>query len=625
MPKNVRARPYTSHLKMLEEKKGCLSGRNQAEFSSWVDPEKVKFAVEELRKVEFVVTIFRKEEPKKVKEFYFPCQLIEKRSPKKVNIKADTYADFNCDESIIIEGLVGHGKSILLRHLHNYELNSAATIPLFIELKDVNVEQPISEFFSEYIEKNLGFRCSEKLFESLLKIGLFSFFFDGFDEVEYDIRQNVVEFIQYVASRSSNKKIFVTTRPGNEIQRSSSFIIFSIKPLDNDEQIGFVKKLMATEKSIVQKENLQRNIDSLPKKLRELLKTPLMLTLFSMVYRNKVKIPEDHSDFYKKLFDTLVSEHDGLKLGFTRPTKTLFSADKIKTALELLSYYSIKSSELSGSKDDFIRVIKNVLLDMGEKVTQASNLLDDITRNTCLLQIDDHDYRFLHEMIPHYFAASCIKEQTDDLDAISFYGSSRRKWRQWLNVLQFLADIDTRRFVRNLYLPEVELFFEPSLLPRKLSFTSEGADMFSRNFYFIIFIGSSKEMTAEDKYKDVLMFNVSTNFLVDKHFWNPGHSNGTTEKVNLDSFIDRVYRKVSGCRQDDNFTQLSKIGVASDIEEHKVRVINLFEVLNELKLNQWFKDELNKLPLDNMKAKYMKYYELNRRKEEESKKGKFEV
>lgn len=61
-----------------------------------------------------------------------------------------------------------------------------------------------------------------------------------------------------------------------------------------------------------------------------------------MVYRNQSQIPDLYSAFYKMLFETLVSEHDGLKLGFTRPTKSQLSAEEIKKILEHLSLKIIK-------------------------------------------------------------------------------------------------------------------------------------------------------------------------------------------------------------------------------------------------------------------------------------------
>lgn len=48
---------------------------------------------------------------------------------------------------------------------------------------------------------------------------------------------------------SGNKKVFITSRPGNEIQQAPKVEIFTIKPLIKGDQVEFVNKLLAYKNS----------------------------------------------------------------------------------------------------------------------------------------------------------------------------------------------------------------------------------------------------------------------------------------------------------------------------------------------------------------------------------------
>jgi hypothetical protein len=615
--------PYKGHLEFLKRKHSCMRGKSQAELNKWLTGDKIRFAVETLRKVELVSTVYKKEELQKTSDFYYPSQVYCKKAGSEGSFIADNYLDFKSSNGIIIEGTVGQGKSIFLRHLHNHELSGGCSVPIFIELKDIDDSNSIIEYLLDYISHTLELRCSKPLFNALLKAGVFSFYLDGFDEVEHDKRHDIVSFICLLNNKSSSSKIYVTSRPDNEVQRATGFDVFCIKPLDDDEQIGFVKRLMASEESLIYGDYLRKNIINLSQDLRALLQTPLMLTLFSMVYRKKVKIPENHSDFYKKLFDTLVSEHDGLKLGFTRPTKTGFSAEQIKTALELISFKAIKDGELSGNKDEFIRRIKKVLIDMGEKVIHATNLLEDLTKNTCLLQLDNHNYKFLHDTIPHYFAASCITNQTSDKDAIQFYDSSRDKWNKWLAVLCFLSDIDERRFIQNLYLPEVQYLFEPSLLPRKLKFTRESAKLFSRNIYLGSMKPNSKKGNRPEDDSAFLFFRPVTGFIIHKHFVSSGEPSDLGERVDLSKLIELVKERLNSIEDKKLASIIKKFASESKSDTYFIRMLSVERVFDEIGLNEWFYEAINKIPLDNFKTTFNKNFEFNKRREEHTKSGKF--
>jgi hypothetical protein len=622
MATRIVSTAYTKHLALIDKTHSELKGAEQAEFEQWREKGRVKSAIEQLRRFEYVLTVYRKDEPDCIRDFYYPCKVHQKGHPTK-DFSVKSYDDFLTSNGVILEGTVGQGKSILLRHLHNNELNGAKTIPLFVELKDVKEYTSIIDYLRNYIQNILKFRCSIDLFNSLLEKGFFSFYLDGFDEVEHETRDKYVKFICLLRSKCAHSKVFITARPENEIQRTGEFDIFCLKPLVNEEQEKFIKKLMRKESERQNREYLHKNLLNMPQELRKLLKTPLMLILFSLAYKTTAKIPETYTDFYKKLFDTLVSEHDGLKLGFTRPTKSSFNAESIKAILEQISLFALKNEKISGERDYFIGLIRQSLTALGFNTSNAEKVLFDLHKNTCLIQLDDHEYKFLHESIPHYFAASCIKSQASDEEAHGFYLSSQNsdKWRRWKYVLGFLEDIDKRRFIEYFYLPQAEPLFVKSKLPNRFEFNTKGSNELLANLLFVQ-IKFKDEGVVVKKPSHVILFNGVTSYIIDKHFCESTKPNG---KVSLSGLMNNIRAKVLTLGKADLQRTLSLKAIQRDYPDYKTSMISLFELLQEYDMLEWSQASINKLVLDQFKTLYQKNFNYMIQMKENASKKMFEV
>jgi hypothetical protein len=617
--------PYTKMVTLFKRTHLKLAGTSQAEFNFWLSKDAIKFAVKKLRDIEFVPTIYNKEEPEKIRAFYYPCQVYRKKDSSNGYLNVDQYSDFGVDSAIILEGTVGQGKSITLRHLHNKELNLSQTLPLFIELREAKDYKEISDYIINIIESELGFSCSNQLFEDLLTVGFFSFFLDGFDEVEYSMRSKYVKLITRLNNRSCNSKIFVTSRPENEIQKAIEFSIFCLKPLSETEQENFVKKLLKKDSASQSKHFLLKNLDSLSSDLRELLSTPLILTLFYMVYRSKTKIPETHSDFYKNLFDTLVSEHDGLKLGYSRPTQSGYSADEIKSVLEYISWFAMKESTFTASKEEFTNLTRKSLKALNKTSEKAKLVLDDIKKNTCLIQVDDHQYRFLHETIPNYFAAACLENHADDEDAEKFYTSCRspENWKKHDQTLGFLNDIDKTRFFRYFYLPVISRFFEKEKLPEKFVFTKNGATSFAENIQYVILknTGDGAVSTISGESQILILFG-SKSYVAAKFFDDYSRQ---TKRVKIVSLHNKIFKEFEYLGLENINRHVKSKFKREELKNGYIYKVPLSYLLDKFKLKDVFTIELNRLPLDPLKEAYKKAYQHLQNKDENKEKGLFEI
>ena len=149
----------------------------------------------------------------------------------------------------------------------------------------------------------------EETIDFLFRSGKFSLLLDGFDEIEEKIVKATYLHIEHLARRYPELLIVVTSRPGNEIQKSPTFKTLQISELTPAEFPAFLAKLgVNSEKSL----DLRQAIRNSPSKLSSLIKTPLMLTLVVIVYEAETRIPETLPEFFDRLFQVVVSNHDRL-------------------------------------------------------------------------------------------------------------------------------------------------------------------------------------------------------------------------------------------------------------------------------------------------------------------------
>ncbi|WP_028023562.1 NACHT domain-containing protein [Enterovibrio calviensis] len=588
--------------KLLVEKKKELTGALHAELNPWLEKESIAKIVESSVRVAIVANVFKKEDPVDVNKFYYPSQLHKKGANPHVNFYAEGLSDFCTDNSIIIEGTVGQGKSILLRYLHRFELSLAESIPLFIELRDVGKES-LLDYISNHIKSELSMRCSRELASRLIDIGVFSLFFDGFDEVEPVKRSRLTNEIREMARRNGTRKTICTSRPNNEIQSSAEFDVFCINPLGNEDQIKFISKLMDSyEENSKHRIQLGKNISGMKEDLRCLLQTPLVLTLFAIVYRRSVKIPDSKTKFYKMLFNTLVSEHDGMKIGFTRPTLSGLSAEEFHLVLEYISFLFISKRYSSSNEIDFVVLVNGALRKALITKGTARKVLDDLTKNTCLIEIDNHTHKFIHDSIPFYFAASCVRSNTSDQQSEAFYKERINKLDVWSNILDFLEDIDDMNFNRFYLKKQIESYFiRRELENNRFLFNRDSAIRFLHNFVFTVI----RSKVGGDILFTSITFVPRTDWFASKYFIS---SDIIVNKVNLDKFTSgmRVY-----------FESITKKKLISAIDKSSkshekldakhqfiISSMDLLPFLDKLNLIDEAIDNLNLVPFDALRSVY---------------------
>lgn len=427
------------------------AGTNRGEIQKWLadDFKLLKAAYKALKKEQEICTIMHPQAPQKLNSFFYVPRIIQSGRKDTPVMPLDLIHDDE-DTAVLISGRLGQGKSMLLRYLQFLELNVGTTLPIFLELQKVKSGIKLTEEIIKKINL-LGLECSSKLFKFLLAKGHISIFLDGYDEIQFEKRNEFDSQIRYLINVSPQKKVFVTSRFDTQIERVPSIVGYEIVPFNSDDHAKFIRKIIddEAETNVIMKKIYEaREFDP------TVLDTPLLLTWFVMVYKVRRKIPKTKIGFYEELFRTILSRHDGIKGSLDRPSKSKLTDDDIEKVLHVFCYITSKENISDFEEGDILKYITKSLNVLKMYSVKADDYLYDLTHITCLLVRDGMSYGFIHDSIQSYFSACFIKSTNEENSKI-FYKKANRDWRDWADELNFLYYLDEYRFNKFMIFPSL--------------------------------------------------------------------------------------------------------------------------------------------------------------------------
>lgn len=396
-----------------------------------------------------VKTIWNVDRPRTISSFYHPAKIVVSAKKSKIIENLDDIKG----NAIVLQGVIGQGKSILLRYLLGREIRCGERVPLFVELRHAKAET-LEAFIHAQFNDLLGTVEHPKIFGLFAQEGKVSLLLDGFDEIDTEKISAFVQSIEELAQKYPKAKIVVTSRPNSGLEASALFTIKRIAQLGNDDYWPFFHKVMPEDELLAKR--LYYAVTSPKSTIANLIRTPLLATLLTIVYRVNQKIPSDFSDFYDELFQILLVRHDRSKPGYERKRKTKLSDRELQQVFEAYCY-KLKAQHTSS-------VSKSKALEFASASVEALNLqadeghfLEDIIKITCLLQEEGGQIDFLHQSIQEFFAAKYISSRPDPI-ASKFYtlnlDDSKRK--QWDQILPFLMQLDQYRSSQHFFVPAIK-------------------------------------------------------------------------------------------------------------------------------------------------------------------------
>lgn len=421
------------------------------QLSRWQGAQAHKQLAQKIAVAEKVKTFWRSDKSVALSRFYYPNKVRFGRSAKPISVAS--LSDLPREGSYVIQGTIGQGKSIFLRHLCVQELSETGTrrIPILIELRLLSAGGLYDEIKSTL--KTFGFDSSEDLIDFYLRSGRVVLLLDAFDELDESLIKNTVAEIDRLAATYDQLQIFVTARPQSAIEHSRHFQVVRLVPLAPADHEPFLRRIGLESHEIKKLLNATRAGSG---RVYSLLTTPLILTLLVVVYQSEQSIPEELSDFFQKLFQTLFSKHDSAKPGFRRKHKSGLSERKLQqlfqgfcfAVLQLKLKTTLKQSQFENC------------FDRGSSYTGVSCELDgfkhDVVKVACLMIEEGYDIQFLHKSVLEFFAACFVAERAEDVARGFYQQLLSQNWYQWTQVLSFLSQIDRYRFLKYFEIPCID-------------------------------------------------------------------------------------------------------------------------------------------------------------------------
>lgn len=421
---------------LYEGAKGAVS-KSLKNWKAEKFPEKL---LRTLLDLDNVRTIWSPEKNISLRDFYYPSRINSPNGAQSISFISDLGS--SC---VVVQGIVGQGKSILFRYLAMQELShpDRPRIPLFLELRKLSKDLTLTAAIKNSLSA-CDIEADDEVFAYLANSGKLVILLDGFDEIESNIVKSTTLEIDDIVARHPALQIIVSSRPDNEIQKLSKFTVVDINPLGVDDYLPFLKKLNVEPDKA---NTIVNAITGSPSNVSSLIKTPLMLTLVVMVYQSESQIPVELPEFFEKLFYTVFTRHDKLKPTFARQHYSSLSERKLQELFEAFCFMAMQAGHgrtLNSSQfSEAFELAQDCV--KGSDCTE-DGFRKDITKVSCLmLEEGFQDVTFLHKSIAEYHAAAFVKDSADNF-AKKFYDVASKEWSYWKECLLFLKSIDKYRF-----------------------------------------------------------------------------------------------------------------------------------------------------------------------------------
>lgn len=382
----------------------------------------------------------------------------------------DAMAIISKTPKVMILGKPGAGKTTFLKHVANQCITAQycpECIPVFISLRygfDSYGEESSSSPSASYLLKHLvglcqGIGCSEPQLHVLLQQGRFLLLLDGLDEVSTDSQHEVLTEIQSFTQTYPNNPCILTNRLTSRSAYLPGFFDVEVDDFSRSQIQTFVKQWfagnlpdgeMAHSKT---KQFLEALDTDENQPLKELVATPILLSLLCSVFLTRSDFPRQRAKLYQAGVDILLQRWDQARgIQRDRVYQDLSVGEKLKllgkiaaTTFEKGQYFFEKSElldiiadylqELDASKQD---------LDLEELYQQSEVILQAIQlQHGLIVERAKEVYSFSHLTFQEYLTARKVLYQVtpESLTQTIQNLAARTLDSSWHEVLRLTANM----------------------------------------------------------------------------------------------------------------------------------------------------------------------------------------
>lgn len=379
------------------------------EWDNLLDIGLTDYLIDQTDKYYFTNTFIHRGEKVEFYKIYYPIKAKFKNLSSNFN---DLNKIFENYKYVTIIGSAGSGKTTLIKHIFLTSIISKFKIPVLVELRFINDYGGDLERLIFEKTLRLSVKPSERILKRALKNGRFLFLLDGYDEIISSKKMEINRQIDLFIDTNSKNSFLITTRPGSGAENFSRFHDFFVEPLSISDVENFIKKIVESE------ERRQRIIEIIKEQKNSgyihYLKNPLLLSMFIVAFESHPEIPSRKSSFYRNVFDTLYSKHDGItKNSFPREKLTKLEREDFEKILNVFSYLTLIEGKIVFTNEFLTDKLSEVIQYLDIKCN-IENLIYDLVTPISIIVKDGFDYNFPHRSIQEYFAAQFVSKLLDE-------------------------------------------------------------------------------------------------------------------------------------------------------------------------------------------------------------------
>ncbi|UWQ59339.1 NACHT domain-containing protein [Leisingera caerulea] len=341
----------------------------------------------------------------------------------------------------VLLGDPGGGKSTLSKKLClescNRYLGGQTKLPIYIQLR-IYIAKAVEDdrlslkhYIFDLVSSSLVDADEQDLTSTILyhlRIGAVFFVADGLDEVlTTSNRARVVQEITAFRKEFPLCQILVTSRyVGYETQPLDGFTHLGVDHLNNSGIEQIYRNVSSTVLKRCDREveaRLQAFLIDSRKKARELIRSPLLLTLIVIIYDKKSEIPDNRANLYAFCADLLFDQWDG----YRDITPDLPERYRLFDLFKHLSALLYENEEYGGTivKDDLIKeardFFKSDYIDNreGRSAAAARHMVAHLTGRAWILhEVGENIFEFTHRTFMEYFYAKFLDTEFEDTTSL---------------------------------------------------------------------------------------------------------------------------------------------------------------------------------------------------------------
>lgn len=415
--------------KFLEKTSEPLTARLRRVYQGVFDAY-APFLEKTYARVSRVRTFLKPTESVDLLSIYIPVDLTDKETDFDV---AGVIEKLQKGEKIIVSGLAGRGKSVLMRYIAISLYHAPmGRIPVFLELRSLNslTTKSVLQFIHSQYKGESSIQFSD--FIDAMKKGMFILILDGFDEISPSERDDIARQINDIALEYARCPLILSGRPDERFQAWEYFTTLHLKPMTLRQTRSLIQGSSYDDE--VKRTFLKRLTPEFFKKHESFVNTPLLAIMLMKTYEEYAEIPVSLHEFYRNAFDTLARRHDAMKAQFSRETHSGCNAEELKKLMASFCLLTYSKSEFTFHRDEVVDHIKACIRQMREKY-DAEKVLCDLIESVCILQEEGFEISFVHRSFQEYFCALFVS--VSKAGFVEKYLNSGR-FRVWDDVLPML-------------------------------------------------------------------------------------------------------------------------------------------------------------------------------------------